>query len=131
MPADRIIDASEHAFAVVDAYPVSPGHTLVVARRHVADVFDLTADEITEVIELIRAARMRIARSLNPTGFNVGVNVGRDAGQTIPHVHVHIIPRHAGDCVDPTGGVRGVIPGKARYPQVDANRESGNPRATG
>jgi diadenosine tetraphosphate (Ap4A) HIT family hydrolase len=121
MPADRIIDASERAFAVVDAYPVSPGHTLVVARRHVADVFDLTADEITEVIELIRAARMRIARSLNPTGFNVGVNVGRDAGQTIPHVHVHIIPRHAGDCVDPTGGVRGVIPGKARYPQIDAD----------
>jgi diadenosine tetraphosphate (Ap4A) HIT family hydrolase len=116
MPADRIIETAEHAFVVLDAHPVSPGHTLVIARRHVDDVFDLRADEFTEVIRLIRSARIRLASTLNPTGFNIGVNVGKDAGQTIPHVHVHIIPRYAGDSTDPTGGIRRVIPGKARYP---------------
>jgi diadenosine tetraphosphate (Ap4A) HIT family hydrolase len=116
MPADRMFEMGEHAFVVLDAYPVSPGHSLVVARRHVDDVFDLRADEFAEVIRLIQSARTRLGSTLNPTGFNIGVNVGRDAGQTIPHVHVHIIPRYAGDSADPTGGVRGVILGKARYP---------------
>ncbi len=116
MPADRIIEAREHAFAVLDAYPVSPGHTLAIARRHVADVFDLTADEVADILHLIGSARDRIDRVHRPTGYNIGVNVGRDAGQTVMHLHVHIIPRYRGDCDDPTGGVRGVIPARARYP---------------
>ncbi len=115
MPEGRIVEAREHAFAVLDAYPVSPGHTLAIARRHVPDVFDLTADEIADILHLIRSARDRIDRTLRPTGYNIGVNIGRDAGQTFLHVHIHIIPRNPGDCEDPTGGVRGVIPGKARY----------------
>jgi diadenosine tetraphosphate (Ap4A) HIT family hydrolase len=115
MPADRIVEGREHAFAVLDAYPVSPGHTLAIARRHVPDVFDLTADEIADILHLIGSARDRIDRTLRPTGYNIGVNIGRDAGQTVMHVHVHVIPRYPGDCEDPTGGVRGVIPGKARY----------------
>jgi diadenosine tetraphosphate (Ap4A) HIT family hydrolase len=116
IPAERIVEARDHAFAVLDAYPVSPGHTLVIARRHVADAFDLTADETVDLLRLLRSVRDRIDRTLRPTAYNIGVNIGCDAGQTVFHVHVHVIPRYPGDCGDPTGGVRGVIPGKARYP---------------
>jgi diadenosine tetraphosphate (Ap4A) HIT family hydrolase len=115
IPTERLIEAGDHAFVVLDAYPVSPGHSLVVSRRHVADVFDLDAAEITEIVGLVLSARRRIDRNLQPAGYNIGVNVGQDAGQTVMHVHVHIIPRYPGDTPDPTGGVRGVIPGKARY----------------
>ena len=114
--ADRIVEAGEQAFVVLDAYPVSPGHSLVISRRHVADIFDLTGVEIAEIMQLIQSARQRIDRTLQPAGYNIGVNVGRAAGQTVMHVHIHVIPRYAGDSSDPTGGVRGVIPGKARYP---------------
>jgi diadenosine tetraphosphate (Ap4A) HIT family hydrolase len=116
MPADRIVEVREHAFAVLDPYPVSPGHTLVISRRHVSDVFDLMADEIADILHLVRSARDRIDRTFRPSGYNIGINVGRDAGQTVMHLHVHVIPRYRGDCDDPTGGVRGVIPAKARYP---------------
>jgi diadenosine tetraphosphate (Ap4A) HIT family hydrolase len=115
MPSGRILEDREHGFAVLDAYPVSPGHTLFIARRHVTDIFDLTGPEIADILELIKSARDRIDRSLQPAGYNIGVNVGRDAGQTVMHVHVHLIPRYPGDSDDPTGGVRAVIPGKARY----------------
>ena len=114
MLAGRIVEAREHAFAVLDAYPVSPGHTLAIGRRHVSDVFDPTANEIADILHLIGSARDRIDRTLRPTGYNIGVNIGRDAGQTVLHVHIHIIPRYPGDCDDPTGGVRGVVLGKVR-----------------
>jgi diadenosine tetraphosphate (Ap4A) HIT family hydrolase len=119
MSPDRIVDGGEHAYVVLDAFPVSPGHSLVVSRRHVADVFDLATSEIAELLRLIQAARERIDRSHHPAGYNVGVNVGRVAGQTIMHVHIHVIPRYHGDMDDPAGGVRGVIPGKMRYPRQD------------
>jgi diadenosine tetraphosphate (Ap4A) HIT family hydrolase len=119
MPSDRIVEAGEHAFVVLDAYPVSPGYSLVVSRRHVADVFELTAPEVGEMLRPIQSTRERIDRSHQPAGYNVGVNVGRDAGQTVMHVHIHVIPRYPGDTEDPTGGVRGVIPGKMRYPRQD------------
>lgn len=117
VPPNRIVESREHAFSLLDAYPVSPGHSLVISRRHVAEIFDLTAPEIGDFVELIRSARARIDRTLRPTGYNIGVNVGTDAGQTVMHVHIHVIPRYPGDSVDPTGGVRGVIPGMARYGQ--------------
>jgi diadenosine tetraphosphate (Ap4A) HIT family hydrolase len=115
MPADRILEAGQHAFVVLDAYPVSPGHSLVVSRRHVADVFDLTPAEIADMLQLIQSTRKRIDGTRQPAGYHLGVNVGIAAGQTVMHVHVHVIPRYPGDSDDPTGGVRGVIPGKARY----------------
>jgi diadenosine tetraphosphate (Ap4A) HIT family hydrolase len=115
MVEERIIEGGEYAFAVLDAYPVSPGHTLIVSRRHVADAFELSGDEIAEIMRLIQAARRRIDAEYRPDGYNVGVNVGKDAGQTIMHVHVHVIPRNAGDVARPEGGVRHVIPGKARW----------------
>jgi len=98
---------------VEDAFPVSPGHTLIIAHRHVPDFFDLTAGELAALHELLRAARLRLNTILRPEGFNVGVNVGPVAGQTVPHAHIHLIPRFAGDVADPTGGVRNVIPEKA------------------
>jgi diadenosine tetraphosphate (Ap4A) HIT family hydrolase len=115
MPPDRVLEANGEAFVVLDAYPVSPGHSLVISRRHTTDVFDLTDGEVADILRLVRSTRERIDRTLRPTGYNVGVNVGTDAGQTVMHVHVHVIPRYGGDTIDPTGGVRGVIPGKARY----------------
>ena len=115
MPAERVIESTVDAFAILDAYPASPGHTLIIPRRHVASAFDLTVDEITSVLHLIHAARERIDRTLKPTGYNVGVNVGRNAGQTVLHVHIHVIPRYPGDVTDPAGGIRHVIPGKGRW----------------
>ena len=124
MPIRPDLEANGSAFVVLDAYPVSPGHSLVISRRHVADIFDLTADRRSATsCRLIRSARERIDRTLQPAGYNIGVNVGRDAGQTVMHVHVHVIPRYPGDSDRPHGGVRGVIPGKARYSQ---NEGSGN-----
>jgi diadenosine tetraphosphate (Ap4A) HIT family hydrolase len=114
--ADRIVEAGEHAFVVLDAFPVSPGHSLVISRRHVADIFDLTVTEISEIIQLLGSTRRRIDQMLQPTGYNVGVNVGRDSGQTVMHVHVHVIPRYPGDVAEPAVGVRAVIPGKRLYP---------------
>jgi diadenosine tetraphosphate (Ap4A) HIT family hydrolase len=115
MPSDRVLEANDHAFVVLDAHPVSPGHSLVVARRHVSDAFMLTASEIGGMLRLIQYTRERIDESHRPAGYNIGVNVGAHAGQTVMHVHIHVIPRYPGDMDDPTGGVRGVIPGKARY----------------
>ena len=103
------------AFAIFDRFPVNPGHVLVIPRRHVADIFELTESELREVLRLLSQARQRIAVDFPAAGVNVGVNVGDAAGQTIAHAHLHLIPRYTGDVPDPTGGVRGVIPGKASY----------------
>jgi len=104
-----------YAIAVLDAYPVSPGHSLVVLRRHVANFFDLDPAEVAAMLELLGRVRCRVEASYAPQGYNIGVNVGQVAGQTVPHVHVHLIPRYADDVADPTGGVRNVIPGRGRY----------------
>jgi diadenosine tetraphosphate (Ap4A) HIT family hydrolase len=111
----RVIEDADHAYAMLDTYPVSPGHTLIVVRRHVPNVFELGKEELADVVQLIHSARGHIEREHEPAGYNVGVNVGRAAGQTFMHVHFHIIPRYFGDSPDPTGGVRNVIPGKGHY----------------
>ena len=111
----RLLLESELAFAIFDRFPVNPGHVLVIPRRHVADIFELTEGELRDVLRLLSLARQRVAADFPVAGFNVGVNVGDAAGQTIAHAHVHLIPRYPGDVADPTGGVRGVIPGKSNY----------------
>jgi diadenosine tetraphosphate (Ap4A) HIT family hydrolase len=100
---------------VDDAFPVAPGHTLIIPRRHAADFFDLTGAEIAAMMRLLRAAKERLDQLVKPTGYTIGINVGRDAGQTVFHAHIHLIPRYAGDTADPTGGVRNVITGRGRY----------------
>jgi diadenosine tetraphosphate (Ap4A) HIT family hydrolase len=112
----RILDENELAIAIADAFPVSRGHTLVLNRRHVADFFDLSEAEVDALFKLVFRVQRRLAVELHPDGFNVGVNAGVAAGQTIMHVHVHLIPRISGDLADPRGGVRHVIPGRGQYP---------------
>jgi diadenosine tetraphosphate (Ap4A) HIT family hydrolase len=107
--------ANEHAVAVTDAYPVSRGHTLIVSRRHVASLFDLSPDEQRGIWALLPLVKDSLDRELSPAGYNVGMNVGTAAGQTVGHVHVHVIPRNEGDAADPRGGVRWVLPDKAAY----------------
>ena len=107
---------NELSFAIRDGYPVSDKHTLIIPKRHVADFFDLYQPEINAVHALMLEMKNEISRiDAAVTGFNVGVNVGQAAGQSISHVHVHLIPRFKGDVVDPKGGIRGVIPAKAKY----------------
>jgi diadenosine tetraphosphate (Ap4A) HIT family hydrolase len=111
----RVIEETDHAFALEDLYPVSVGHTLIVVRRHLANVFDLNREELEAVVRLIRSSRARIECEYHPAGYNIGVNSGRAAGQTIMHVHFHVIPRYPGDSPNPVGGVRNVLPGKGDY----------------
>ena len=115
LPPSRIERASELAIALFDAYPVSEGHALVIPRRHVKSARDLSDAEMLEIWRLLQEMRSLISCSGAPDGFNIGVNDGAAAGQTVRHVHFHLIPRYAGDVPDPRGGVRWVLPAKARY----------------
>ena len=115
-PASEHVARNALAFAIRDAFPVSPGHTLVVPFRLVPTFFDATPEEQAAVIELVRVVKDQLdALAPRPDGYNVGFNAGVAAGQTVMHLHVHVIPRYAGDVPDPRGGVRYVIPAKANY----------------
>jgi diadenosine tetraphosphate (Ap4A) HIT family hydrolase len=114
---DRIVAEDEVCVATRDHYPVSPGHTLIIPRRHVESFRDMTSDEWNSVHKLAAdLANKMQADDPAVQGFNLGINDGRTAGQTIMHAHIHLIPRRSGDVSHPEGGIRGVIPGKARYP---------------
>lgn len=106
---------NELAYGARDSYAVSPGHTVVIPKRHVASFFELTAEEVVACMDMINEEKKRIDEEFNPDGYNVGVNIGPAAGQSIFHVHIHIIPRYQGDVENPQGGVRHVIPKKAHY----------------
>ena len=106
---------NELAYCTRDTYPVSPGHSLVIPYRHCASFFDLTPDEMSACMELLVQEQKNLDQEFSPDGYNVGVNVASAAGQSIFHVHFHLIPRYAGDSVRPQGGVRQVIPEKADY----------------
>jgi len=107
---------NELAYCERDRFPASPGHSLVMPLRHCANFFDLTSEEISACMELLTQERAAIDEEFGPDGYNVGVNVNTAGGQSIFHVHIHLIPRYAGDSQNPKGGVRQVIPGKAHYP---------------
>jgi diadenosine tetraphosphate (Ap4A) HIT family hydrolase len=94
---------------------VSPGHALVASARHVESWFDLTGEERSAMLLLLDELRVNVGTGFHPDGFNIGINDGAAAGQTIPHVHIHLIPRYDGDAADPRGGIRWVIPAKADY----------------
>ena len=110
-----LVELGELVYCVRDKYPVSPGHLLIITKRHVADYFELTAEEHQEMHAMLLKMKGVLAAEMNPQGFNIGVNIGRTAGQTIDHVHMHLIPRFEGDMKNPRGGVRGVIPEKQGY----------------
>lgn len=115
LPQDRIIDSNDLALTIRDGYPVSPGHTLVIPKRHIASFFDITPEEQTAMLALLDKAASVLKGELDPPGFNIGINDGAVAGQTVPHLHMHLIPRFPADVPDPRGGVRWVIPQKADY----------------
>lgn len=112
---EKIILENEYAFARLDGYPVSKGHMLFMTKRHVRDFFETTSEERRAIFELVDKAKEMIDKKYNPTGYNIGMNCGSSAGQTVMHVHVHLIPRYDGDVENPRGGIRGVIPKKQNY----------------
>ena len=111
----RIIDADDLAFAIRDGFPVSPGHTLIVPRRHIDSFFAISVQERDSLMRLLDRARSALENEYAPAAYNIGINDGPAAGQTVNHLHIHLIPRYAGDSPDPRGGVRWVLPDKARY----------------
>jgi len=111
-----IVLKNDKCFAIFDKYPVSKGHMLIVPYRHFSNFFDTTYDEISAIYRLVYEAKSYLDKEFSPDGYNLGINIGKAAGQTIPHMHIHLIPRYKGDMEDPTGGVRGVIPAKRVYP---------------
>lgn len=113
--ATRIVWESDLALAISDAFPISEGHTLVVPRQHAACLFELPAAVQEELWRVVSCVRESLKNSLHPDGFNVGLNDGSAAGQTVGHAHIHVVPRFVGDVDDPRGGVRWVIPSKANY----------------
>ena len=115
LPAERILILADEALVIRDAFPVSPGHTLVIPRRHIGSFFELTDAERACMVELLAKAKAELDLSFQPDGFNIGINDGAAAGQTVPHLHLHLIPRYRGDAPDPRGGVRWVLPAKAKY----------------
>src|SRR4051794_33020439 len=115
IPAERWVASNALTFAVRDAYAVSEGHTLVITRRVVADWFQASRDEQLAVLDLVEVVKRQLDAEYRPAGYNVGFNAGLAAGQTVMHLHVHVIPRYEGDMDDPRGGVRHVIPWKGNY----------------
>ena len=112
---ERIVLAHPLAWAIHDGFPVSPGHSLIIPGRHVASFFQLTEAEQQALLALARDMKAHLDARLAPAAYNLGLNDGPAAGQTVPHVHLHLIPRYMGDQPDPRGGVRWVLPEKACY----------------
>lgn len=114
--SDReLIVESATAYAIYDKYPVNDGHALIIPKNHCTDYFDLTFKEQAACMFILNKVKDIVLAKFNPEGFNIGINVGTKAGQTVNHVHIHLIPRFSGDVEDPSGGVRGIIPQKQKY----------------
>jgi diadenosine tetraphosphate (Ap4A) HIT family hydrolase len=111
----RVFHRGTSVVGIWDAFPVSPGHAILVPMRHVASWFDATSEEQDDLMRAVATARATIEESSRPAGYNIGINVGQAAGQTVMHLHVHVIPRFVGDVDDPAGGVRFVIPERGDY----------------
>jgi ATP adenylyltransferase len=113
---DRVLLAETAlSLAFLDAFPVSQGHALIIPKRHIESVCHMTKQEYADAFDLIKTVKDTLKAKFNPDGFNVGVNCGDAAGQTVFHAHIHLIPRYYGDVQNPKGGVRNIIPGKGEY----------------
>lgn len=115
LPESRVLLRNAAAVAIRDGYPVAPGHTLVIPTRHVPSFFETTLEERMAMLELLDQAKQPLQLEFGPAGYNIGINDGAAAGQTIGPLHIHLIPRYLGDRPDPRGGVRWVMPEKADY----------------
>jgi len=115
LPPERIVARNELALVARDGFPVSPGHLLIIPKRHVGSFFETKGEERASLLSLIDEAKLAVDAEFHPDGYNIGINDRPAAGQTVPHLHIHLIPRYAGDSSDPRGGVRWVLPAKAKY----------------
>jgi diadenosine tetraphosphate (Ap4A) HIT family hydrolase len=115
LPIERVIDSNNYGVVIRDGFPISPGHTLIIPKRHIGSFFELETDERQDLLNLLEAAKKILQEEFQPDGYNIGINDGPAAGQTVLHLHIHLIPRYKGDLPDPRGGVRWVIPDKADY----------------
>jgi diadenosine tetraphosphate (Ap4A) HIT family hydrolase len=111
----KIVLSNSHAAAFYDGFPVSPGHSLIIPKRHIVSFFEASREEQATLLDLLADMREILVKERNPDGFNIGINDGATAGQTIMHLHIHLIPRYTGDMDDPRGGVRWIFPDKAAY----------------
>ncbi|SDL36153.1 Diadenosine tetraphosphate (Ap4A) hydrolase [Salinimicrobium catena] len=112
---DRIIHKGKSFFIIKDKYPVSPGHLLIISNEQKRDYFELNQAELQELTNLIIIGKELIEKEFDPQGYNIGMNCGAVAGQTVIHFHCHLIPRYSGDMADPRGGVRHCVEGKGYY----------------
>ena len=115
LPEKDVLARTDMAVAFYDRFPVSPGHVLVIPEDHVGSLLELPEKDLTELWSLVAYIRNQLTEQYQPAGFNIGINEGIAAGQTVAHAHIHIIPRYAGDVADPRGGIRWVVPAKAKY----------------
>jgi diadenosine tetraphosphate (Ap4A) HIT family hydrolase len=115
LPQTRILEENEYGFLILDAYPISPGHSLIIPKRHIGSWFNTQPEEKLSLLSLLDRAKEKVEEKHAPDGYNIGINDGQAAGQTVPHLHLHLIPRYQGDLSDPRGGVRWVLPNKAKY----------------
>ena len=115
IPKKEKIFENDLAIAYYDGFPVSKGHILIISKNHKETFFDLTKEEQYAIIALLNKCKKHEDELYHPDGYNVGLNCGREAGQSVMHVHMHLIPRYKGDVENPRGGVRGVIPSKKNY----------------
>lgn len=115
IPADKKVGETEHFFLIFDGFAVSPGHILIISKTLREDYFELSSEEKTNLCQAISLAKELIELVYAPDGYNIGMNCGEAAGQTVFHFHCHVIPRYLGDMDDPRGGVRHVIPSKGKY----------------
>ena len=115
IPKKEKIFENDLAIAYYDGFPVSKGHILIISKNHKETFFDLTKEEQYAIIALLNKCKKHVDELYHPDGYNVGLNCGREAGQSVMHVHMHLIPRYKGDVENPRGGVRGVISSKKNY----------------
>ena len=111
----RIVKSNDYALFIRDGFPISEGHTLIIPKRHVGSFFQVTDNERSSLLELLDYAKSELDVEFKPDGYNIGINDGPSAGQTVLHLHIHLIPRYVGDRSDPKGGVRWIFPDKADY----------------
>lgn len=112
---ERFLWENDLAFAIFDGFPISKGHTLIITKRHIETIFEVTDAELLAIGEGLRTVKSRLDAQYHPAGYNIGNNNGAAAGQTVMHLHVHLIPRYPGDVPIPRGGVRNIVPGKTEY----------------
>ena len=111
----KIYLENDLSIGILDGFPISNGHSLIIPKRHVGSIFDIQKDELLSLFNLLADVKNKLTEQFSPDGFNIGINDNEAAGQTISHVHIHLIPRYKGDQEDPRGGIRWIFPDKAKY----------------